>query len=93
MSNSIEKYELTTEQAKACEAIEQAFANAKKLGIRFLAKQASIHAYRKEALALAIPLDSYLPIGEVIPYSSLDNCIDDSGADDVEHFPLNFIDK
>ena len=42
MKNTIEKYELTKSQIEACKQIERAFARAKKLGVRFLAKQYDI---------------------------------------------------
>lgn len=91
--NRIEKYELSKAQIEACKRIERAFASAKKLGVVFLAKQYDIMAYRNKALKHAVPLDRNYSQGPVIPYYSLKNCIDDSGADDMEHFPEGFLDE
>ena len=94
MKNTIEKYELTKSQIEACKQIERAFARAKKLGVRFLAKQYDITAYKKNAFDNKVGLhESTQKRGEYLPYYSLRNCIDDSGADDMESFPKGFIDK
>ena len=94
MKNTIEKYELTKSQIEACKQIERAFANAKKLGVRFLAKQYDITAYKKNAFDNKIELhESTQKYGEYLPYYRLRNCIADSGADDMERFPKGFIDK
>lgn len=90
MKNTIDKHELTDEQIDACKGIEKAFKKARKLGLSFLAKQRSIHAYRSKSLEHAVPLHLH-SYGEAIPYYSLDGCILDSGADDEEHFPKGFI--
>lgn len=90
MKNTIEKHELTEEQVKACKKIKRAFKEAQKLGLSFLAKQASICAYRTESLKHAVPLHQH-SYGETIPYYGLNDCILDSGADDEEHFPKGFI--
>ena len=94
MKNTIEKYELTKAQIEACKRIERAFESAKKLGVRFLAKQYDITAYKKNAFDNKIGLhESTQKRGEYLPYYSLHNCINDSGADDMECFPKGFIDK
>lgn len=94
MKNKIGKYELTNAQIEACKRIERAFAIAKKLGVRFLAKQHDIAAYKKNAYDNKIGLhESTRNWGECLPYYSLRNCIDDSGADDMERFPKGFIDE
>lgn len=90
--SKIEVHELSKEQIAACKKIERAFKNAKKLGISFLGKQSDIMAYRTESLREAVPLAEYWNFGENIPYYPLRHCIDDSGADDMEHFPKGFID-
>lgn len=94
MKNNIEKYELSKRQIEACKMIERAFARGKKLGVRFLAKQDNIAAYKKNAyvnkVALHLGSNYY---GECLPHYDLQNCIDDSGADDMEYFPKGFIDE
>lgn len=70
----------------------EAFKKARKLGLSFLAKQSSIHAYRSKSLDHAVPLHEH-SYGEAIPYYSLNGCITDSGADDEEHFPKGFIER
>jgi hypothetical protein len=92
MKNTIDKHELTDEQIDACKGIEKAFKKARKLGLSFLAKQDSIHAYRSKSLDHAVPLHEH-SYGEAIPYYSLNGCITDSGADDEEHFPKGFIER
>ena len=94
MKNTIEKYELTKNQIEACKRIEREFARAKKLGVRFLAKQHDIAAYKKNAYDNKIGLhESTQNWGAYLPYYSLHDCIDDSGADDMEHFPKSFTDE
>lgn len=90
MKNTIDKHELTDKQIAACKDIKKAFNKALKLGLSFLAKQNSIHAYRSESLEHAVPLHLH-SYGESIPYYSINGCISDSGADDEEHFPEGFI--
>lgn len=90
MKNTIEKYELTAKQITACEDIEKAFKKARKLGLSFLAKQDAICAYRSKSLEHAVPLHKH-SYGEAIPYYDIRGCISDSGADDEEHFPEDFI--
>lgn len=90
---TIEKFELTPEQEKACKKIEKAFKDAKKLGLVFLDKSQTLCAYRKNALDHAVPLHKPSYFGELIPNYPLYNCILDSGADDDEYFPKDFITK
>jgi hypothetical protein len=92
MKNTIDKHELTDKQIAACKDVEKAFKKARKLGLSFLAKQDSIHAYRSKSLEHAVPLHEH-SYGEAIPYYSLNGCIIDSGADDEEHFPKGFIER
>lgn len=91
--SKLENHELNKKQVDACKKIERAFANAKKLGISFLAKQSDIMAYKRESLKKSVPLHEYWNFGEVIPYYPMRKCIDDSGADDMEYFPKGYIDK
>ncbi len=94
MKNNIKKYELSKRQIEACKQIERAFASAIKLGVRFLAKQDYISAYKKNAYDNKIGLhESRNNRGECLPYYDLQNCIIDSGSDDTEYFPKGFIDE
>ena len=93
MRKNIENFELTYKQIKACEDIAKAFKKAGKEGVCFLAKCSTICAYQKKAIKHAVPLHKTSDFGETIPFYPITGCINDSGADDMEHFPKGFIDE
>lgn len=95
----ISQYELSDKQIKACKEIEKAFKAAHRTGLCFYGKSGSICAYKIAAMKHAAPpaqIDSASNIrpdrNSEIPYYVMNNCIDDSGADDSEYFEEGFID-
>ena len=93
MRKNIENFELTYKQIKACEDIAKAFKKAGKEGVCFLAKCSTICAYQKKAIKHAVPQHKIYDFGKTIPFYPIRGCINDSGADDMEHFPKGFIDE